>query len=53
MNEERYERGLENLKKIHGNEGELFIESIESISPDFDTLSSFHWATSIHVQASI
>jgi len=34
MDNERYERGWEKLKRIHGSEGERFIENVKSVAPD-------------------
>ena len=34
MSKERYKRGWEKLKEIHGKTGELVVESLESIAPD-------------------
>jgi 4-carboxymuconolactone decarboxylase len=34
MDSERFERGWEKLKQIHGDEGERFIDNVKDISPD-------------------
>lgn len=34
MDGERFERGWEKLKQIHGDEGGRFIDNVKSISPD-------------------
>ncbi len=39
MDRERYDRGWEKLKAIHGEEGERFIENVKSVAPD---LAQFH-----------
>lgn len=34
MDTERYDRGWEKLRRIHGEEGERFIENVKSVAPD-------------------
>jgi len=34
MDKERYKRGWERLRQIHGEEGERFIENVKSVAPD-------------------
>jgi len=34
MDRERFDRGWQKLRQIHGDEGERFIDNVKSISPD-------------------